>query len=79
MISQVPRKRGRERDLYTRIAKGKAIDPNLTPAPIYVANLLNIVVPIISAVNVDLAKFKNVPSTWIRIVSQGEPGFALLA
>ena len=37
-----------------------------------------IVVPIISAVNVDLAKFKKVPSTWVRVVAQGEPGFALI-
>jgi mRNA-degrading endonuclease toxin of MazEF toxin-antitoxin module len=37
-----------------------------------------IVVQIISGVNVDLAKFKKVPPTWIRIVSQGEPGFALV-
>ena len=37
-----------------------------------------IVVPIISAANVDLGKFKNVPSTWVRVVSQGEPGFALV-
>ena len=41
------------------------------------ANCL-IVVPIISGVNVDLAPFKKVPSTWVRIVSQGEPGFALI-
>jgi mRNA-degrading endonuclease toxin of MazEF toxin-antitoxin module len=32
-----------------------------------------IVVPMISAVNVDL-----VPSTWVRVVAQGEPGFALV-
>ena len=31
-----------------------------------------------SGVNVDLAKFKKVPSTWVRVVSQGEPGFALI-
>jgi mRNA-degrading endonuclease toxin of MazEF toxin-antitoxin module len=37
-----------------------------------------IVVPIISAINVDLAKFKKVPSTWVRIVTQGESGFALV-
>jgi mRNA-degrading endonuclease toxin of MazEF toxin-antitoxin module len=37
-----------------------------------------VVVPIISGVNVDLAKFKKVPSTWVRLVSQGEPGFALI-
>ena len=37
-----------------------------------------IVVPIISGVNVDLAKFKKVPSTWVRVISQGEPGFALI-
>ena len=37
-----------------------------------------IVVPIISGVNVDLAKFKRVPRTWVRVVSQGEPGFALV-
>jgi mRNA-degrading endonuclease toxin of MazEF toxin-antitoxin module len=37
-----------------------------------------IVVPIISAVNVDLAKFKKVPWTWVRVVAQGEPGFALI-
>jgi mRNA-degrading endonuclease toxin of MazEF toxin-antitoxin module len=37
-----------------------------------------VVVPMISAVNVDLAKFKNVPSTWVRVVAQGEPGFALV-
>ena len=37
-----------------------------------------IVVPIISGVNVDLAQVKKVPSTWVRVVSQGEPGFALI-
>ena len=37
-----------------------------------------IIVPIISAVNVDLSKFKKVPSTWVRVVAQGEPGFALV-
>jgi mRNA-degrading endonuclease toxin of MazEF toxin-antitoxin module len=37
-----------------------------------------IVVPIISGVNVDLAQFKKIPSTWVRVVSQGEPGFALI-
>jgi mRNA-degrading endonuclease toxin of MazEF toxin-antitoxin module len=37
-----------------------------------------IVVPIISGVNVDLAKFKKVPPTWVRVIAQGEPGFALI-
>lgn len=37
-----------------------------------------VIVPIISAVNVDLAKFKKIPSTWVRIVAQGEPGLALV-
>jgi mRNA-degrading endonuclease toxin of MazEF toxin-antitoxin module len=37
-----------------------------------------IIVPIISAVNVDLIRFKKVPTTWVRIVAQGEPGFALV-
>src|SRR5208283_5191900 len=37
-----------------------------------------IVVPIISGLNVDLAKFKEVFPTWVRVVSQGEPGFALV-
>jgi len=41
------------------------------------ANCL-IAVPIISGVNVDLAKFKAVPPTWIRIITQGEPGYALV-
>jgi mRNA-degrading endonuclease toxin of MazEF toxin-antitoxin module len=37
-----------------------------------------IVVPIISGVAVDLTKFKVVPPTWVRIITQGEPGFALV-
>ncbi len=37
-----------------------------------------IVVPIISGVNVDLAKFKKVPPTWVRLLAQGEPGFAVV-
>jgi mRNA-degrading endonuclease toxin of MazEF toxin-antitoxin module len=37
-----------------------------------------IVVPMISGVNVDLAKFKTVPSTWVRVISQGEPAYALV-
>jgi mRNA-degrading endonuclease toxin of MazEF toxin-antitoxin module len=37
-----------------------------------------IVVPMISAVNVDLAKFEKVWPTWVRVVAQGEPGFALV-
>lgn len=37
-----------------------------------------IVVPMISAINVDLAKFKKAPPTWVRVVAQGEPGFALV-
>ena len=37
-----------------------------------------VVVPMISAVNVDLAKFKRVGPTWVRVVAQGEPGFALV-
>ncbi len=37
-----------------------------------------IVVPMISAVNVDLAKFKKVGPTWVRVVAEGEPGFALV-
>ena len=37
-----------------------------------------IVVPLISGVNVDLAEFKNVPSTWVRVVAQGEPGYAVV-
>jgi mRNA-degrading endonuclease toxin of MazEF toxin-antitoxin module len=37
-----------------------------------------IIVPIISGLSVDLAKFKKVPSTWVRVVSQGEPGVALI-
>jgi mRNA-degrading endonuclease toxin of MazEF toxin-antitoxin module len=41
------------------------------------ANCL-IVVPIISGVNVDLTKFKSVAPTWVRIISQGEPGYALI-
>jgi mRNA-degrading endonuclease toxin of MazEF toxin-antitoxin module len=32
----------------------------------------------ISAVNVDIAKFKVVPSTWVRIVAQGEPAYTLV-
>ncbi len=34
--------------------------------------------PLIDGVNVDLAKFKEVPSTWVRVISQGEPGFVLI-
>jgi mRNA-degrading endonuclease toxin of MazEF toxin-antitoxin module len=41
------------------------------------ANCL-IVVPIISGVNVDLTKFKSVAPPWVRIISQGEPGYALI-
>jgi len=37
-----------------------------------------IVVPIISGVNVDLAKFKKVPPTWVRLLAQGEPGFGVV-
>jgi mRNA-degrading endonuclease toxin of MazEF toxin-antitoxin module len=37
-----------------------------------------IVVPIISSIYVDLAKFRIVPSTWVRVVSQGEPGYVLV-
>jgi len=37
-----------------------------------------IVVPLISGVNVDLAKFKKVPLSWVRVISQGEPGYALV-
>jgi mRNA-degrading endonuclease toxin of MazEF toxin-antitoxin module len=37
-----------------------------------------IVVPIISGVSVDLAKFKKVPPTWVRLLAQGEPGFAVV-
>jgi mRNA-degrading endonuclease toxin of MazEF toxin-antitoxin module len=36
-----------------------------------------IVVPIISGINVDLAKFKAAP-TWVRIITQGESGYALV-
>jgi mRNA-degrading endonuclease toxin of MazEF toxin-antitoxin module len=34
-----------------------------------------IVLPLISGVNVDLAKFKKVPSSWVRVIFQGEPGY----
>jgi mRNA-degrading endonuclease toxin of MazEF toxin-antitoxin module len=37
-----------------------------------------IVVPLISGINVDLAKFKKIPSTWVRFFFQGEPGYALV-
>jgi len=37
-----------------------------------------IVVPLISGINVDLAKFKQIPSTWVRFFFQGEPGYALV-
>lgn len=37
-----------------------------------------IVVPIINGINVDLAKFKAVPPTWVRIITQGESGYALV-
>jgi mRNA-degrading endonuclease toxin of MazEF toxin-antitoxin module len=37
-----------------------------------------VVVPLISGVNVDLAKFKKVPSSWVRVISQGEPGYVLV-
>jgi PemK-like, MazF-like toxin of type II toxin-antitoxin system len=32
----------------------------------------------VSGVNVDLAKFNKVPSTWVRVITQGEPGYALV-
>ncbi len=41
------------------------------------ANCL-VVVPLISGVNVDLAKFKAIPPSWVRIITQGEPGELLL-
>jgi len=37
-----------------------------------------IVIPMISAVNVDLTKFNAVPSSWVRVISQGEPGYVLV-
>jgi mRNA-degrading endonuclease toxin of MazEF toxin-antitoxin module len=37
-----------------------------------------IVVPLISGVNVDLAKFGKIPSTWVRFFFQGEAGYALV-
>ena len=37
-----------------------------------------IVVPMISAANVDLAKFKTVPATWVRVITHGEHGYALV-
>ena len=37
-----------------------------------------IVLPLISGINVDLAKFKQIPSTWVRFFFQGEPGYALV-
>jgi len=36
-----------------------------------------IVVPLISGINVDLAKFKQIPSTWVRFFFQGETGICL--
>jgi hypothetical protein len=32
-----------------------------------------IVMPMISGLTVDVAKFKNVPSTWVRVISQANP------
>jgi mRNA-degrading endonuclease toxin of MazEF toxin-antitoxin module len=37
-----------------------------------------IVVPIISAVKFDTTKFRIVPPTWARIITKGEPGYALV-
>ena len=37
-----------------------------------------IVMPMISGLTVDVVKFKNVPSTWVRVISQGEPGYVLV-
>ncbi len=37
-----------------------------------------IVMPMISSIYIDLGKFKTVPSSWIRVTSQGEPAYVLV-
>jgi mRNA-degrading endonuclease toxin of MazEF toxin-antitoxin module len=37
-----------------------------------------IIMPMISAKYIDLGKFKVVPSTWVKVISQGEPGYVLV-
>jgi mRNA-degrading endonuclease toxin of MazEF toxin-antitoxin module len=43
-----------------------------------ISTTVPIVMPMIIGLTVDVAKLKNVPATWVRVISQGAPGSVLV-